>query len=265
MGKKLRWRVLLILLVVVGADRRLRGDGVRARQERVDGPGRADAQGRAEERASSSASTCAAASTSCCRSTRPTPLKAERDDAVETLKSQAQGRRARRRRAADRHVVLGRRHAADRPDQARGAAKRFLPDWNYSTAGGKWTFALKDVARRADGRQRRLPGRRDDPQPRRRVRRLRAADRARGPGPDPRPAARDRRSQARQGPHQEHRVPRALARRDRALDRRPPSRRAIPAARSRRSSSSSRPRPRRAAASARTTWCASRPSSPAAT
>jgi preprotein translocase subunit SecD len=35
-------------------------------------------------------------------------------------------------------------------DQAKleEAVKRFLPDWNYSTAGGKWTFALKDPARR---------------------------------------------------------------------------------------------------------------------
>ena len=77
-------------------------------------------------------------------------------------------------------------------DQAKleETAKRFLPDWTYQHGGGKWVFALKDPSRRADRGQRRRPGPRDDPQPRRRVRRGRAADRPPGQGPHPGPAAR---------------------------------------------------------------------------
>jgi preprotein translocase subunit SecD len=75
-------------------------------------------------------------------------VKAERDDAVETLKSET------------KEAGIG---AVDLPtdtsfsvevtaqtDQAKleEAVKRFLPDWTYSSGGGKWTFALKDASRR---------------------------------------------------------------------------------------------------------------------
>jgi preprotein translocase subunit SecD len=75
-------------------------------------------------------------------------LKAERNDSLEALKGQT------------KDAAIG---AVELPtdttfsititretDQTKleEAVKRFLPDWNYSTAGGKWTFALKDPARR---------------------------------------------------------------------------------------------------------------------
>jgi preprotein translocase subunit SecD len=75
-------------------------------------------------------------------------LKAERNDAVETLKGQTKD-------AAIGAVELPTDTsfsiavtAQTDTTKLEEAAKRFLPDWNYSTAGGKWTFVLKDPARR---------------------------------------------------------------------------------------------------------------------
>jgi preprotein translocase subunit SecD len=77
-------------------------------------------------------------------------VKAERDDAVEQIQNQAR----------EQGVVLG---AIEYPNEAAFAvtltpqtdekkldelAKRWLADFNVSTAGGKWTFLLKDQRRR---------------------------------------------------------------------------------------------------------------------
>src|SRR5690242_5038094 len=75
-------------------------------------------------------------------------LKAERDDAVETLKNQTKdlglGSVEMPSDTSFAVAVGGQTDTAKLDD----VVKRFLPDWNVSTAGGKWTFALKDPARR---------------------------------------------------------------------------------------------------------------------
>jgi preprotein translocase subunit SecD len=76
-------------------------------------------------------------------------LKAERDGAVETLQAEAR----------EQGLTLGPVEypnptsfvvTAGQQDQAKldDIAKRFLPDWATSAAGGKWVFALKDPSRR---------------------------------------------------------------------------------------------------------------------
>ncbi len=77
-------------------------------------------------------------------------LKAERDDAVEQLQNQAR----------EQSFALG---AVEFPSETsftvvvpaqtdekklEETIKRWLPDWSYGAAGGKWTFTVKDVARR---------------------------------------------------------------------------------------------------------------------
>jgi preprotein translocase subunit SecD len=77
-------------------------------------------------------------------------LKAERDDAIEQLRNQAR----------EQSLTLG---AIEMPSvttftvavtgqtdttKLEEAVKRFLPDWTTGAAGGVWTFQLKDLARR---------------------------------------------------------------------------------------------------------------------
>jgi preprotein translocase subunit SecD len=77
-------------------------------------------------------------------------VKAERDDAVQQIQAQAR----------EQAIGLG---AIEYPSEASftvvvpaGAdekklddiAKRWLPDWTVSTGGGRWAFVLKDIARR---------------------------------------------------------------------------------------------------------------------
>jgi preprotein translocase subunit SecD len=77
-------------------------------------------------------------------------LKAERDDAVETLRNQA---REQSFTVGDFDmpgpsifsVAVTPQTDAKKLDEA---VKRYLPDWGYTTAGGKWTFQLKEPARR---------------------------------------------------------------------------------------------------------------------
>jgi len=77
-------------------------------------------------------------------------LKAERDDAVEQLRNQA-----REQSFTPGPIELPSPSSftvavTPQTDTAKleEAVKRFLPDWNVSTAGGKWTFTLKEPARR---------------------------------------------------------------------------------------------------------------------
>jgi len=78
-------------------------------------------------------------------------VKAERDDAVETLKTNTKdaGIGAIELPTNTSFAVV----VDPKTDQAKleEAIKRFLPDWTYSTAGGKWTFVLKEPARRQLG------------------------------------------------------------------------------------------------------------------
>jgi preprotein translocase subunit SecD len=77
-------------------------------------------------------------------------LKAERDDAIELLRNQA---REQSFTLGDFEVSGPTSFAVNVPaqtDTARldEAVKRFLPDWSYSAVGGKWAFQLKEPARR---------------------------------------------------------------------------------------------------------------------
>jgi preprotein translocase subunit SecD len=75
-------------------------------------------------------------------------IKAERDDSVETLKTQAKDAgigAIELPSDTSFSVAVGPQTDTTKLEDV---AKRFLPDWNYSTGGGKWTFALKDPARR---------------------------------------------------------------------------------------------------------------------
>ena len=91
--------------------------------------------------------------------------------------------------------------------------KRWLPDWNVNSTAAKWSFSLKDPSRRSIEDSAVTQADRDDPQPRRRVWRRRAFDRARGKRPDPRAVARNRRPQEGQGSDPKHRLSRVEARR----------------------------------------------------
>ena len=75
-------------------------------------------------------------------------LKAERDDAVETLKNQTKDAAIGAvELPTDTSFTIAVTAQTDKT-KLEEAVKRFLPDWNYSTGGGKWTFVLKDPARR---------------------------------------------------------------------------------------------------------------------
>ena len=100
MGKKLRWRVLLIVLVVAGAVGGLSLDGLLARQEGMDGAGRPSIKD-ALKKAIKLGLDLRGGIHLVLQVNTADAVKAERDDAVETLKSRDEGRGHRRRRAAD--------------------------------------------------------------------------------------------------------------------------------------------------------------------
>jgi preprotein translocase subunit SecD len=74
-------------------------------------------------------------------------VKAERDDAVETLKNQAKDLGIGAIELPSDTTFAIAVSAQTDTTKLDDVVKRFLPDWNTSTAGGKWTFALKDPAR----------------------------------------------------------------------------------------------------------------------
>ena len=221
MGKKLRWRVLLIVLVVAGAMAGYVWTGYAHAKKDWTGPG-APGLKDALKSAIKLGLDLRGGIHLVLQVNTADALKAERDDSLETLKNQTKD-------AAIGAVELPTDTtfsiavtAQTDTTKLEEAAKRFLPDWNYSTAGGKWTFVLKDPARRqtednaVSQAVETIRNRVDEfgvSEP------LIARE---GSRPDPRPAAGHRRPQARQGPHQEHRVPRAHARRERALVRNRP-------------------------------------------
>ena len=147
MGKKLRWRVLLIVLVVAGAAAGYVATGYSHAKKEWTGPGGPTLKN-ALKSAIKLGLDLRGGIHLVLQVNTADALKAERDDAVETLKNQTKD-------AGIGAVELPTDTSFSiavtaQTDQARleEAVKRFLPDWNYSTAGGKWTFALKDPARR---------------------------------------------------------------------------------------------------------------------
>jgi preprotein translocase subunit SecD len=78
-------------------------------------------------------------------------LKAERDDAAEQLEAQAREQSFTLGPAtpiSDSSFTVAVTPQTDEK-KLEEAVKRYLPDWNSTVAGGKWTFILKDPARRA--------------------------------------------------------------------------------------------------------------------
>ena len=148
MGKKLRWRVLLIVLVVAGAVAGFVWTVTTTRKKDWTGPGSPGLKD-ALKKAIKLGLDLRGGIHLVLQVNTADAVRAERDDALETLKTQA------------RDLNIGPIElptessfavtVTAQTDQAKldEAAKRFLPDWAYSTAGGKWVFALKDPARRA--------------------------------------------------------------------------------------------------------------------
>jgi preprotein translocase subunit SecD len=147
LGKKLRWRVLLIVFVVLAAAAGYVVMGYAHARKEWTGPG-----GPALKQALKSAIKLGLDLRGgihlVLQVNTADALKAERDDAVETLKSQAKDANLGAvELPSDTSFSVA---VTAQTDQAKleETVKRFLPDWNYSTGGGKWTFALKEPAKR---------------------------------------------------------------------------------------------------------------------
>jgi preprotein translocase subunit SecD len=147
LGKKLRWRVLLIVCVVAGAIAGYVATGYSHAKKEWTGPGGPTLRD-ALKKAIKLGLDLRGGIHLVLQVNTSDALKAERDDAVETLKNATKD-------AGIGAIELPTNTSfaiavTEKTDQAKleEAIKRFLPEWNYSTAGGKWTFALKDPARR---------------------------------------------------------------------------------------------------------------------
>lgn len=148
MGKKLRWRILLIVLVLAGAIAGFVWTGYSNARKDWTGPG-APTLKDALKKAIKLGLDLRGGIHLVLQVNTADAVKAERDDAVETLKTEA------------RDLNLGPVElptdvsfavtVTAQTDQTKleEITKRFLPDWTFSTAGGKWVYVLKDPARRS--------------------------------------------------------------------------------------------------------------------
>jgi preprotein translocase subunit SecD len=147
LGKNLRWRVLLIVLVIAGAVAGYVGMGFAHAKKDWTGPGSPSLKDALKSGIKLGLDLRGGIHLVLQVNTNDA-LKAERDDAVETLKNQTKdlglGAVEMPSDTSFAVAVGGQTDTAKLDD----VVKRFLPDWNVSTAGGKWTFALKDPARR---------------------------------------------------------------------------------------------------------------------
>jgi preprotein translocase subunit SecD len=147
LGKKLRWRVLAILLVIVGAVAGYIAVGYSHATKEWTGPGGPTFKD-ALKSAIKLGLDLRGGIHLVLQVNTADAVKAERDDAVESLKSQAKDAGV---GAIDLpsdtsfSVAVTSQTDSTKLDDV---VKRFLPDWNYSTGGGKWTFSIKDPARR---------------------------------------------------------------------------------------------------------------------
>ena len=149
MSKRIRWRVLLIVLVIAGMVAGYIAMGYSNARREWTGPGKPPFK-EALKKGIKLGLDLRGGIHLVLQVNTADAVKAERDDAAEQLQTQAR----------EQGITLG---PVDFPnDRAFAVAvtpqtderkleetvKRFLPDWTVSTAGGKWIFSLKDLARR---------------------------------------------------------------------------------------------------------------------
>jgi preprotein translocase subunit SecD len=147
LGKNLRWRVLLIVLVVAGAIAGYVGMGYGHAKKDWTGPGSPSLKDALKSGIKLGLDLRGGIHLVLQVNTKDA-LKAERDDAVETLKNQTKDLNLGAvEMPSDTSFAVAVGGATDTA-KLDDVVKRFLPDWNVSTGGGKWTFALKDPARR---------------------------------------------------------------------------------------------------------------------
>jgi preprotein translocase subunit SecD len=147
LGKKLRWRVLLIVLVVTGAIAGFVWTGYSHATKEWTGPGGPTLKD-ALKKAIKLGLDLRGGIHLVLQVKTSDAVRAERNDALELLKTEAKDLTLGPiELPTDASFSIG---VTEKTDQAKleEAVKRFLPDWSYSTGGGKWTFSLKDVARR---------------------------------------------------------------------------------------------------------------------
>ena len=147
MGKKLRWRVLLILLVVGGAIAGYVWTGYRHAKKEMVGDGNPSMKD-ALKKAIKLGLDLRGGIHLVLQVNTADAVKAERDDATETLQREAKGAGIGPVEfPTDSSFTVA---VTPQTDLAKleDTVKRFLPDWAYSTGGGKWTFTLKDPSRR---------------------------------------------------------------------------------------------------------------------
>jgi preprotein translocase subunit SecD len=146
LGKKLRWRVLLIVLVVAGAVAGYVAMGYSHAKKEWTGPGNPTLKD-ALRKGIKLGLDLRGGIHLVLQVKTSDAVRAERNDAAELLKNET------------KDIGIGPVElptdasftvtVTPQTDQTKldEAVKRFLPDWNVSTAGGKWTFSLKDPAR----------------------------------------------------------------------------------------------------------------------
>jgi preprotein translocase subunit SecD len=149
LSKRVRWRVLLIVLVVAGLVAGYVVTGYSHAKKEWVGPG-SPPLAEALKKGIKLGLDLRGGIHLVLQVNTADAVKAERDDAVELLQNQAR----------DQGLVLG---AVETPSEASftvavtpqteerkldEVSKRWLADWNVGSAGGKWNFTLKDVSRR---------------------------------------------------------------------------------------------------------------------
>jgi preprotein translocase subunit SecD len=149
LSNRLRWRVLLIVLVIAGMVAGYIAMGYsNARREWI-GPGKPHLK-EALKKGIKLGLDLRGGIHLVLQVNTADAVKAERDDAAEQLQTQAREQGITLGTVEfpnDRAFAVAVTPATDER-KLEETVKRFLPDWTVSTAGGKWIFSLKDLSRR---------------------------------------------------------------------------------------------------------------------
>jgi preprotein translocase subunit SecD len=147
LGKKVQWRVLLILLVLVGAIAGFVFVGYARARKDMAGAGSPTLKD-ALKSAIKLGLDLRGGIHLVLQVNTADAVKAERDDAVELLKNETKDAKIGAvELPTDTSFSVT---VTSETDQAKleDVSKRFLSEWTYTTGGGKWTYTLKDVSRR---------------------------------------------------------------------------------------------------------------------